>query len=396
MDKKASDIIGLPVVTRERGTKIYEVEDLLLDPQRKQVLALLVREGSLFHSARAIPFGRILAIGPDALIVADSRAVIEVDRDPVLRALSRDKVSVQNWRVMTEGGRRLGTVTDMLLDSHTGEIKGFNVSTGGVPTLDSMHWLPMEAVLSMGQLILYVPDSYAAAFEGQRGGWTGALVMGKTATRDVRGEGDTLILRAGETVTPESVETARASGKLPDVVAAVGEEPGRSSLLLMREGVKSGWERVRAEGGEVVKGLAGAWSNFAGQSDERLTGSRIRNALGRPVTRVILDPDDNVILDTGDIITHRAVEAARQAGVLDVLLSSVYVERPKLDAGKLRLGASASVRDESSRARGSGDASAAPPGEGEAIIRQAEEGRGELADSNEASRQGGYGPVSDS
>src|SRR2546423_9961535 len=67
-DKKARQIIGLPVITFNKGTKIYDVEDLIIDPQRRQVLALVVSEGAFFHSARAVPFGRISAIGPHAVI----------------------------------------------------------------------------------------------------------------------------------------------------------------------------------------------------------------------------------------------------------------------------------------------------------------------------------------
>ncbi len=60
-------------------------------------------------------------------------------------------------------------------------------------------------------------------------------------------------------------------------------------------------------------------------------------ALGRPVTRVILDQDDNVILNTGEIITNRAIQLSREADVLDILVDSVYTERPKLGLGDLKV-----------------------------------------------------------
>ncbi|MEA5497434.1 hypothetical protein VB834_23830 [Limnoraphis robusta Tam1] len=50
----------------------------------------------------------------------------------------------------------------------------------------------------------------------------------------------------------------------------------------------------------------------------------IKAALGRPIKRIIRDEQGQIILDVGDLITHQAVFRARQAGVLDVLLSSVY------------------------------------------------------------------------
>jgi hypothetical protein len=43
-----------------------------------------------------------------------------------------------------------------------------------------------------------------------------------------------------------------------------------------------------------------------------------------------------VILNVGDLITHQALEQARQANVLDVMLSSVYSQTPEFSKAELR------------------------------------------------------------
>ena len=43
-------------------------------------------------------------------------------------------------------------------------------------------------------------------------------------------------------------------------------------------------------------------------------GPEISDAIGRPVTKVILDRDDNVVLNMGDIVTHQAIQRAHEAG----------------------------------------------------------------------------------
>ena len=61
--------------------------------------------------------------------------------------------------------------------------------------------------------------------------------------------------------------------------------------------------------------------------DEEQTKKRlaeIADAIGRPVTKVILDREDNVVLNLGDIITHQAIQRAHDSGGLDSLLGSVY------------------------------------------------------------------------
>ena len=46
--------------------------------------------------------------------------------------------------------------------------------------------------------------------------------------------------------------------------------------------------------------------------------------LGCPTTRKIVDAEDNVILNVGDLVTVQAVVQAKQAGHLEILLNSIY------------------------------------------------------------------------
>jgi hypothetical protein len=51
---------------------------------------------------------------------------------------------------------------------------------------------------------------------------------------------------------------------------------------------------------------------------------------------VILDLNDEVILNVGELITHKAIDSARSAGILDLLLDSVYTEKPQLSLEEMR------------------------------------------------------------
>jgi uncharacterized protein YrrD len=390
-DKKARQIIGLPVITFNRGTKIYDVEDLIVDPQRRQVLALVVAEGAFLHSARAIPFGRISAIGPHAVIVPDGKAVIDVDRDKVLKSLFADDVGIKGLRVITEDGTKLGEVSDMLIDSQTGEIRGYYVAPAtGVAWGQGMRWLPASSVLNMGRRVVYVPSAVAKDFETQSGGLAGALdqagdklreagakantrlenlgekartrgdklneqlgrygdqvretlpkqagnvLVGKTAHKDVTTPDGAPIVREGETITNEHIELARTTGRLPQLFMAAGIGPARQGMEGISAQTGQSWNDMRSEARDLWAQLTGNYTRAVDQTDDRFMQKRIKHALGRPVTRVILDPDDNIILNTGDIITNRAVSAAREAGVLDILVDSVYTERPKLGTEELK------------------------------------------------------------
>lgn len=372
MDKRAREIIGLPVVTMNRGTKIYDVEDLVMDPDRGQVLALVVQGSSLFQSARAVPFGRINVIGQDAVVIPDGRAVIDVNRDPVLKRLYNKQV-VRGLRVLTDDGRRLGTVADMTLDSKTGEVKGYYVSLGFGSTVgQGTRLLPAERVISMGQRVMFVPADVAELFEQQSGGIAGALdnagnklrtagsklntqleqigsqvrdtvparvggaLVGRTAHQTVRDqEGDVIVLD-GDTITQETIDAAKAAGRMPQLIMAAGTGATQNSLNSLGEQAAQSLREIPNEARALWNQVTGGYNRRVDMADTKAVEKRAKDALGRPVTRVILDANDNIILNTGDIVTNHAIQAAREAGVLDILLDSIYTSRPKLELDDLK------------------------------------------------------------
>lgn len=97
------------------------------------------------------------------------------------------------------------------------------------------------------------------------------------------------------------------------------------------------YRRGRSSGQERASGRRRSTSR-ADEASERSQSERdrIKEVLGRPVTRVILDAQDRVILNVGEIITNQAVGQARLAGVLDILLDSAYRGDPQFTTDQMR------------------------------------------------------------
>lgn len=93
----------------------------------------------------------------------------------------------------------------------------------------------------------------------------------------------------------------------------------------LQEGAAKLWDKVKETASDLQE-----------RGTEAIDEKRIMGALGRPTTRVILDTNDEVILNVGELITHRAIESARSAGLLSLLLDSVYTETPHLSLDELR------------------------------------------------------------
>ncbi|WP_019585169.1 PRC-barrel domain-containing protein [Deinococcus apachensis] len=165
--------------------------------------------------------------------------------------------------------------------------------------------------------------------------------IGRRVRTDVRAPTGGLVAAQGQIVTPAIAERARQLGLEGALIAATvgGASPTAGAGAALSGGVAS-----VSEGASNLLERAKAWlgdkRDEAGQAleerQEQMEEKRIRDALGRPVTRVILAPDDTIILNVGEIITHKAVDAARAGDVLDILLDSVSKEEVTIDPLSVR------------------------------------------------------------
>jgi uncharacterized protein YrrD len=372
MEYRASQLIGMPIITFDSGRRLGQVEDLLVDPARNQVLALLLPKQGLLGATKVVAFGYIKAIGQNAIVVPNHGVAKDVRDIPALKAVFDGKV-IRGMRVYSENGNRLGTIGDMLIDDHTGEILYYEVSGGAIgDAMKGKRTIVPTEILNMGAIVLYVAEATANRLAGQQGGVVGAIeqararmnllsdqaadsanrrlgrlgeqarlqqrqfIQGRTALRTVEGTEGTVIVREGETITEEVIAEAEAQGRLSALLLAGGMGEAQQQLSSLGQQANDSFAQIREEARDLWNKLTHQTQRLTSEADSRAEQARIDRAVGRPVARVILDRQDNVILNTGDIITNTAIEQARGAGVLHILLDSVYTDRPQLGLADLK------------------------------------------------------------
>lgn len=75
-------------------------------------------------------------------------------------------------------------------------------------------------------------------------------------------------------------------------------------------------------------------ARFSTIEDSLRQSEELTEILGYPSLRTVRDRENNVILEVGDLITYKAVERAKQAGVFEQLLSAVYRQNCQETKGK--------------------------------------------------------------
>ncbi|WDD30631.1 PRC-barrel domain-containing protein [Nostoc sp. UHCC 0926] len=166
---------------------------------------------------------------------------------------------------------------------------------------------------------------------------------GRRVLQTVRAEDGLIIAASGQIVTESVLARAQTYGKQAELLNAAGlalatavrsttSDTWLETKVQLRQGANVAQENLNT----FWQALKQKAAMLQRRSTRAMRKQRIELALGRPVTRVILDPEDNVILNVGELITHSAVRQAEESGVLNILLSSVYIKEPEISDQELR------------------------------------------------------------
>ena len=160
---RGRDFMRLPVITRDDGRKIGQVEDFIIDRNGTRVLGILVDEKGVFGSARVVAWPGIW--------VSDSTWSSSIrrrawSRPPRLRKSRRFGAGFRlvGNRVETTTGRELGKVENFFFNPSTGAVEGFELIGGrNEQALSGQAFLPASPSFEAGKEYSFVDSSAADA-----------------------------------------------------------------------------------------------------------------------------------------------------------------------------------------------------------------------------------------
>lgn len=158
---RATEIVGLPVVGISSGDALADVKDVLYNPERAHLLGFtLNKRGFLRGPMKAVlPIESVSAIGRDAVMVTDFDPGADDGGDLAERARSSSGRNVVGDDVLTDTGRRLGEVVDIVVATDGGDVLGYELK--GDPALQAHAgrplFLPIPDTLAVSGTVLMVP-----------------------------------------------------------------------------------------------------------------------------------------------------------------------------------------------------------------------------------------------
>jgi uncharacterized protein YrrD len=362
---KSKSVIGKEILSLEEGLKLDKVHDVVIDPEGLRVVALVTTEGGFMSSSEVVPVSEVASFGKDAVVIRSSQSIIPTSADPELQLIVDREDKIIGKNVFTTTGDEQGSIADVYFEESTGEVVGYEVSGGLLGDVaKGRSYLATDEIAAIGDDIIYVEPETAASLEAQVGGLQGTLedagqkvgeakdaaaakvgeakegaraqagrakpeeaLIGRRTGSDVEADSGSVLVPAGRRVRPEDVTLARNAGKLDALRASVAmgaaQEAGegaKDTAAAVGDTASSMWDQFTAKIGEMTD----ATGKRVDEEQTRRRLAEITDAVGRPVSKVILDREDSVVLNMGDIITHQAIQRAYEAGGLDSLLASVY------------------------------------------------------------------------
>ena len=172
---RGTDLVGLPVVTLA-GEDIAEIRDVLFDGDAGFVVGFTLNKRSRLLGGRLkenLRADQIHAMGPDAAIVAAD--IVLTSEDPAAPTGRGGNVLASD--VITDTGVQVGTITDVVIDTGTGKVVGYEVRPVDEP--DSRKgrrsYLPLPETGAVSGEALVVPATAVDYIAGDLAGFAGAI-----------------------------------------------------------------------------------------------------------------------------------------------------------------------------------------------------------------------------
>ena len=176
---KGSQLIGRAVIDMEAAERLGKIKEIIVQRDGERVAGFIVVHGETIVGTggkrRMIPASAVYSIGPDAMTVRGSamQELAELDNLPRMS-------DIIGHKMVTQSGRLLGVIDDMLINRADGTIVGFVVGEGVRSKLENIFnpqrsrvhgYVRADADLHVGKELIVVPDD--ALIEGEPGAHEG-------------------------------------------------------------------------------------------------------------------------------------------------------------------------------------------------------------------------------
>ncbi len=178
MQLRFQKLKGMEVLAEKEGKLLGSVRRVQMDSARKVALGLVIKAKAI-SSEQSIRVAAVNRVGLDVVFVADTQAVTKEDLH------GRDVKDILGLSVTSLDGKRLGTLTDIVIDCESWSITALVLDSGGEVEVGPKSVFGEDAVLvekaaaqKLGQPTQQQPGFLSRVFNAE-----GAVLKSNPSTR---------------------------------------------------------------------------------------------------------------------------------------------------------------------------------------------------------------------
>lgn len=177
---RASDLIGLPVVSILSGEDVAEVRDVIYDAGDHQLIGFTLNKRGLMSGRLkdALPASAVSAVGADAIMVQNENSITE-SATPEALEHPGDASSVIGDRVLSADGNELGEVVGVIISTGPNpEAVGYEIQSA---TSDDTVFVPISEQMALSGENLLLPASATDFVRNDLAGFGAAVTEYRTS-----------------------------------------------------------------------------------------------------------------------------------------------------------------------------------------------------------------------
>lgn len=158
--RKTQDMKDMLIVSIDNGEIVGKISDVLIDPQKRAVSALLSTEsGFLSRTTNVVPASEVQVWGEDVILVSGTDVFVNRDALPCQDQCLGVADQIKGREVVGQDGTRIGTLNDVLIDNR-GHLVGYDLSKVDIPgPIAKSKRIGVEATYALGPDVLVVDEN---------------------------------------------------------------------------------------------------------------------------------------------------------------------------------------------------------------------------------------------
>lgn len=154
-------IVGLTVYDFKNQRKIGQIKDVVFEAKNFKVSGLTLEGSFLERKAKIVNSTDVIDIGSQGVIVNDSEAISSIEENVRLKDAIKSGCHGIGQKVVTKGGKGLGRVIDLFVETETLEISKIHVKN-----IFTERIISRAAIIEMKKKKIIVKENFEAVKMG--------------------------------------------------------------------------------------------------------------------------------------------------------------------------------------------------------------------------------------